>query len=633
MRGSEDQLVEEVVVVPQASPLAPETAPAPQHGACAASASRMGNSAYASFARRVTSHAVRPRRPAAALARAKAPVERAPVRRADDAVASQLAQVATDRRVSRYKTTAGAMAGETAEAQKDASAELAKSQSPVLSVSNVRDIGQAKRAKGEIAAFEPNLLQGITDGTVEKSALDQNRNVCGILDAFLVAGDEQSASLSAFQGQFRIAQVDYARLQTAIKVQLQAIGWDAKGEKAKDVAQGQMEGQTGKSKEELAGEFRKASTEQGSTVATHMAAAEAIKRSMATAAADLPGLLEGMSGAKSGILAKSAALAAVVAAQKADALGAEKAGLEAKVKEVEGYVDKAWTVGVAAAGAVTGGYAGAMAGGSSQLDAAGAAAKAAWGKGKDKALESGKDAAVDGAKDVVKDLVVSAVLGDIKSKIASLSTAISAVKDEEARAKLLAAQAELAAAESAFAKAVQQYANKAAEMQQLKLDYRKKMSEMGAAADKATGGADGEKFEVLAKLLGESDTFLAQVGATISLAEREDKAGAAATEAASKVQRPKATGGQEGQPYFAPYQRLIPGKFTLSYGAVQKTLYLHLGTDSGYGSAEGGPTNPNGGTEAINPVLKVAIGVLKGYETDVRAYAEELRGAFSTEAQ
>ena len=222
--------------------------------------------------------------------------------------------------------------------------------------------------------------------------------MCGILDGYLVAGDEQSTSLSAFQGQFRIAQVDYARLQTAIKVQLQAIGWDAKGEKPKDVAQGQMEGQTGKSKEELAGEFREASTQKGSTVATHMAAAEAIKRSMATAAADLPGLLEGMSGAKSGILAKSAALAAVVAGQKADALGAEKAGLEAKVKEVEGYVDKAWSVGVAAAGAVTGGYAGAMAGGGNQLDAAGAAAKAAAGKGKDKALEAGKDAALAGPR-------------------------------------------------------------------------------------------------------------------------------------------------------------------------------------------------------------------------------------------
>ena len=165
MRGSEDQLVEDVVS--QVAPAAPAAAPAlPQHGAGAACAS--DGQQRLRILRAAGDLACRPAAPAGPGAREGAR-RAAPVRRSDRAVDSQLARVATDRRLSRYKTTAGAMAGETAEAQKDASAELAKSQSPVLSVSNVRDVSQAKRARGEIAAYETNLLQGITDGTAEQT--------------------------------------------------------------------------------------------------------------------------------------------------------------------------------------------------------------------------------------------------------------------------------------------------------------------------------------------------------------------------------------------------------------------------------------------------------------------------------
>ena len=227
---------------------------------------------------------------------------------------------------------------------------------------------------------------------------------------------------------------------------------------------------------------------------------------------------------------------------------------------------------------------------------------------------------------------MSAVLGDIKSKIASLSTAIGAVKDTEARTKLQAAQAELAAAESAFTKAVQQYANKAAEMQQLKLDYRKKMSEMGAAADKATGGADGEKFEVLAKLLGESDTFLAQVSATIALAEARTRRAPP-----RPTPRPRSSGrrrrGAGGPALLRSLPAAHPGQVHAQLRRRAEDPVPASGHRRRLRIGRGRPHEPEGGVEAVNPVLKVAIGVLKGYETDVKAYAEELRGAFSTEAQ
>jgi len=80
---------------------------------------------------------------------------------------------------------------------------------------------------------------------------------------------------------------------------------------------------------------------------------------------------------------------------------------------------------------------------------------------------------------------------------------------------------ELTADTIALKSAMARYVNAAVELERAKVKVRETMIEVGRVADKSGGGGHGDKWETLTTFLGESESYLAQSQATISVGHNE----------------------------------------------------------------------------------------------------------------
>jgi hypothetical protein len=495
------------------------------------------------------------------------------------------------------RTPAGQMASAADEAETESRTDQQQHPRFVSTLTNISDVGQARRARDDIVGYRQHMSEGLSAGAdfIVQSQVDDNEHAIQMLDQYIGDATTQGSTLGDFQTQFAELERDHVRLMAEVQAYAATSQGQGTNDSSDPAAVGRAEiASAGGSTTRMQSQFRRAVTSAtgSSNTATHQESAQQFQVQMQTASQAVS-RTQGVAVAKEhDAIAATEHLHQVVLGQQIGALQGQIEGLKAKAADAKekvaligSFVKAATKLATAAA---TGGV---TAGG---------------------AVEAGVGVAVD-----VAGYVASHAYDD---DIAEIKTTLRPLQAEQAASQIREAAESAKGAKDAYVIACQDYVNANVSLETAQDQFRRAMREMGASADAATGG--GSRFEVIAQLLSEADAYIAQADATIAIGDREVQESHAATQSASTL-RPQRDGHDQGVPYWRPSRWYTAG--TLSWEATPMTFHLYPGDDNRTGHAEGERAG-------VNPVMTRALEQLRAQKEEVVQHAGVLRQVFNTTA-
>lgn len=463
-------------------------------------------------------------------------------------------------------------------------------------LTTIGDTSQAQRVHNDIVGYRNNMSQGMADGTVTGAQIAANEAAVQTLSSYLDAAGVQSGSLGNFQSSFDALMQNYTRLTAQVNTLdpniMQAEG--PNGQPMTDAQRGDaIIEASGADAQTLQRDFRSAVTGNRATNApAQQTQSRDVLRQMQNSASEVGRKQSALSGKDFAARSAAARLVSTLSQQQADGIQGQIDGLKSaasaakdQISSIAGYIKTAIkTVSSPPTG-----------------------------------IAAGAELAVS----TVADIAGYAASHQYDQQIATLQSQLAPIRGQINAANVDAAINASTAAKRELVEAGQALANEVQNQQRLQAQYRESMRQMGQAVD-STRGAGANATTIVAQVLAECETYLAQSTATMQLAQAEQNdAGEARTRAAG-VNRPGANGHNQGMTYYRPYQTLVPGQFRVSWGAGEMSFHLLLGVDDHHtGSAEGQRSG-------VNPAIQRALTELQQRHTRVNSMAERLRVVFRT---
>ena len=462
-------------------------------------------------------------------------------------------------------------------------------QSAVAKMDIIRDLAGAELLRREVLNQQDLIEKAVSEidkgdasGNVTEQTGKENNEALALLDRFVENAGVESGTLGAFGSEVAAMEADYVRLIAEIGSYAstrQGAGTDDRysdDQKAQATHTGELEI---KSTGVRRGEFRAVSTAPGpSPTATFGAASQKDQTNMHDAGLEVSTSLMTYRATERRALQASAHLDGVLAKLKEDEVEASISNLKKRAQEAREKIE--WIGEILSKAAGLAGFI--------HEEAVGDIAESSTG---------------------ILAKLVEPLANQFDEEIEALQGGLGAIKAKEERAAVTEAVNGLEASKIDLVEAAQKFYDANDKLRRAQELHRSNMSLMGESADKAEH--KGDRFEVLAKLLGEADAFVERADATLAVGKQE-------VDDAKNTEKSSAKIAWRG-----------PGTAELSWWKIETRYSFDTGKPRpGYWAGERPLRIHRYEGEQTEQAVPQAIRDLKEIRDQVKAHADELRTAF-----